>query len=173
MAAVETLMLQPRSRLWTLFKTLMVMMMSCALCFLNHSFNLFVVLASYGGLHVFKTHILLALPWNTVLVVYASQGLDMYNLSFVMVQFYCVLSISYETFTFLVITCRISYDRTTLESFCGKCLVLMPQLCAFLAFLNMKKSCGIPLNWQVSQLHQFVVTMVSVYYVVRFQFWNS
>ncbi|RDX68088.1 hypothetical protein CR513_52959, partial [Mucuna pruriens] len=34
------------------------------------------VLASHGGLYVFKSHILLALPRNQVLAVYASQGLD-------------------------------------------------------------------------------------------------
>lgn len=37
----------------------------------------FVVLASCGGgLYVFKNHTLLARAWNKILVVYASQGLD-------------------------------------------------------------------------------------------------
>lgn len=42
----------------------------------NHGFNFFVVLACYGRLYVFTNHILLALSWNKVLVVYASQGID-------------------------------------------------------------------------------------------------
>lgn len=46
--------------------------------------------------------------------------------------------------------CRISSDRTTLESCYGKYLVLKLQLCASLALLSMKKSCGTHSSMQVT-----------------------
>lgn len=107
------------------------------------------VLASYGGLYVFKSHSVLFVAWNKILVVYASKGLTMPG-HYLTVLFRVLSSFSENTYV-LVIICRISYDKTTLERYCGKSLVLKQQLCAFLVFLNMKKSCGIHLNWQVSQ----------------------
>jgi hypothetical protein len=54
----------------------LMIMFKTIFCFNLAFIFIFAVLASYGRLHVFTNQILLALSWNKVLVVYASQGLD-------------------------------------------------------------------------------------------------
>lgn len=56
------------------------------------------VLASHGGLYVFKSHFVLSVAWHKILVVYASKGLTMSG-HFLTVLF-CVLFFSQKTLTF-------------------------------------------------------------------------
>lgn len=88
------------------------------------------------------------MAWNAVLVVYASKGFSIS--SHFVYQFFWCNNIFQSSFDRQSKNCRISFARTTLESCCGKYLVLKLQLCASLASLNRKKSCGTLSNMQVT-----------------------
>lgn len=65
----------------------------------NLRFSNFVVLASHGGLYVFRSHILLAPPGNKILAVYAPQGLGV-TCDYLEVLHFGVLSVSHDAYTF-------------------------------------------------------------------------
>ena len=119
----------------------------------------FLVLASSGRLHVYKSHTLLSLAWHTVLGVYASEGLTSLITSCTIPGFN-IFGIHPITLSFD----RIFYDRTTQGSCYGKYLVFKLQLCACLAFLNTKKSCGMHLSLQVDWYFYNLPSLVKFQY---------
>ena len=62
---------------------------------------------------------------------------------------------------------RISYDKTTLVNYYGNYLVLRQQLCAFLALLNMRRSCGTHLS-----VHVFWMFLVLKFHMCTDKFQN-
>lgn len=85
---------------------------------------------------MFKSGTVPSLASNAVLVIYASKGCHFcgcINQSGTSKNFEKIYRNERSAF------CRISYDRTTLESCYGKYLALKLQLCASLASLNRKK----------------------------------
>lgn len=104
------------------------------------------MLATIWRLYVFESRTLQALEWSEVLVVHASKGfqeiLSSMNRFWIYEGFWKQWDNKLRFF-------RISYGRTTLASCCGRYLVFKQQLCASLALMNPRKSCGMHLSMRV------------------------